>query len=47
MLLAGPLSHSSTQYIDFVEITNMSLHLSAVYFTHFSPLCIVVTLESG
>ena len=36
MLLAGPVSHTSTQYIDFVEICNTSLDLSAMYFAHFS-----------
>ena len=36
MLLAGPISHTSTQYIDYVEILNISLDLSAIYFAHFS-----------
>ena len=36
MLLAGPISHSSAQYIDFVEIFNISLDLSTIYFSHFS-----------
>ena len=36
MLLAGPISHSGTQYIDFVEILNISLDLSTIYFAHFS-----------
>ena len=35
-LLAGPISHISTQYIDFVEILNISLDLSTIYFAHFS-----------
>ena len=34
MLLAGPISHTSTQYIDFV-VVYISLDLSAIYFTHF------------
>ena len=36
MLLAGPISHNSTQYMDFVEIFNISLDLSTIYFAHFS-----------
>ena len=36
MLLAGPISHTSTQYMDFVDIFNVSLDLSTVYFAHFS-----------
>ena len=36
MLLAEPISHTSTQYIDYVEISNISLDLSTIYFTHFS-----------
>ena len=36
MLLAGPVSHTSTQYIDFVEILNISLDLSTINFAHFS-----------
>ena len=29
-------SHLSTQYIDYVEILNISLDLSTIYFAHFS-----------
>ena len=36
MLLAGAISHTSTQYMDFVEILNIVLDLSIVYFSHFS-----------
>ena len=36
MLLAGPISHSSTHYTDFVEILNISVDLSTIYFVHFS-----------
>ena len=36
VLLAGPISHSSTKYIDFVDIFNFSLDLSAIYFAYFS-----------
>ena len=36
MLLAGPISHTSTQDIDYVEILNISLDLSTIYFAHFS-----------
>ena len=49
MLSAGPISHTSTQYMDFIEICNISLDLSTIYFANFSgaelPLCIVVTLS--
>ena len=44
VLLAGQISHTSTQYIDFVEIFNISLDLSTIYFAHF-PFCIVATLS--
>ena len=36
MLLAGPISHTSTQYMDFVEIFSISLDLSTIYFANFS-----------
>ena len=36
MLVAGPISHISSQYEDFVEIFNISLDLSTIYFAHFS-----------
>ena len=36
MLLTGPISHTSTQYMDFVETFNISLDLSIIYFAHFS-----------
>ena len=36
VLLAGPISHTSTQCMDFVEILNISLDLSTIYFAHFS-----------
>ena len=36
MLLAGPVSHTRMQYMDFVKILNVSLDLSTVYFAHFS-----------
>ena len=36
MLLARQVSHTSAQYTDFVEIFKISLHLSAIYFVHFS-----------
>ena len=36
MFLAGPISHTSTQYMDFVEIFNISLDLSTIYIAHFS-----------
>ena len=36
MLLAGQISHTNTQYMEFVEIFNISLDLSTIYFPHFS-----------
>ena len=36
MLLAGPISHVSTQYMDLVEIFNIVLDLSLLYLSHFS-----------
>ena len=48
MLLARPVSHTSIQYIDFVEIVNVSLDLSTMYFIFLIlvdvelPWCIVV-----
>ena len=35
MLLAGPLSHASIPYMDFVEIFIIVLDLSTIYFSHF------------
>ena len=48
MLLAGPISQTSTQYMDIIEVFNVSLFLSTIYFTFLIlmgaelPLCIVV-----
>ena len=36
MLFAGPISHTSTLYMDFVKIVNISLELSTIYFANFS-----------
>ena len=36
MLFAGPISHTSTQCMDFVDIFNVSLDLFTIYFAHFS-----------
>ena len=36
VLLVGPISHTSFQYMDFVEIFNVSLDLSTIYCPHFS-----------
>ena len=36
LLLAGPISHTSTQYMDFAEVFNISLDLSSIYFAYFS-----------
>ena len=33
LLLAGPISHTSTPCVDFVEIFNIVLDLSAVFFS--------------
>ena len=32
----GPISHTGTQYMDFVAIVNISLDLSTIYFANFS-----------
>ena len=32
MLLAEPVSHTSTQYMDFLKMFNISLHLSSIHF---------------
>ena len=50
MLLVGPISHTSIQYMDFVEIFNVSQDLSTIYFISFIlvgvklAFCIVVTV---
>ena len=36
MLLAEPDFHTSTQYMDFVEMFNILVDLSNIYFAHFS-----------
>ena len=49
MLLAGPIYHTSTQYIDFVEIFNILLDLSLFIVLILVgvelPFCIVVMLS--
>ena len=49
MLLAGPISHTSTQYRDFVEVFNVSLicllFILLILVGAELPLCIVVTLS--
>ena len=47
MLLAGPVSHTSTQYMDSVEVFNILLELSTCYCANFSGCCIVVTLSQS
>ena len=48
MLLAGPISNTSIQCMDFVKISNVSLDLATIYFIFLIlvgvelPLCIVV-----
>ena len=44
VLLAGLISHTSIQYMDFVVIFNVSQNLSTIYFAHFSGCCIVLPL---
>ena len=34
-VIGWPISHTGTQYMDFVEICNISLDLSTIYFAHF------------
>ena len=36
MLLAGPVSHTGTQYIDHGKILNNPMDLSTSYFAHFT-----------
>ena len=36
VLLVGAISQTSIQYMDFVEIFNVSLDLSTIYSAHFS-----------
>ena len=36
VLMAGPISHTSTQYMDFVEVFNTSLDLYTIYCANFS-----------
>ena len=47
MLLAGSISNTSTQYIDYVDIFNILLDLS-IYFAHFSGvellLCVYLSI---
>ena len=50
VLLAGPISHTSTWCMDFVEIFNIILDLSITCFSHFSGgwaafMFIVITLS--
>ena len=42
--MAGPISHTSIQYMDFVEIFSVALDLSAIYFSVELPLCLVTLL---
>ena len=48
VLLAGPISNVSIQYMDFVEIFNVSLDLSTVILLNLLsaelPLCLDITL---
>ena len=42
VLLAEPISHAGIQYMDFVEIFNVSPVLPTIYFAHFSGYCTFV-----
>ena len=39
--LAGLISHTSIQCMDFVEIFNVSLDMSTINFAHLSLLCVL------
>ena len=39
MLLAGPISHASTRFMDFVEIFNIVQDLCTICFSRFSGCC--------
>ena len=47
VLLAGPVSHTSIQYVDYVEISNIALDLSTIHLLALVgvelSLCVVVT----
>ena len=49
MFFDGPISHTGTQYMDFIEIFTISLDLSIfillILVVVEFPLCIVVTLS--
>ena len=51
MLLAGVISHTSIQYMDFVEVFSVSLDLSTIHLFVLVgaklPFCLVVTLYLG
>ena len=47
MSLAGPTSHTSIQYMDFVEMFNISLDLSTILVGVQLRLCTVVTLSQN
>ena len=36
VILAGPISYTSTRYMDFVKVFSIVLDLSTIYFSHFS-----------
>ena len=47
--LAGPIADTSNQYLEFVEIFNISLDLCNIYFAYFSgglaSFCMAVDLS--
>ena len=48
MLLAGPISHTSTQYIDFVDFLHFTGCLPFILLILVGvelPLCVIVTLS--
>ena len=46
MLKVGQNSHTSIQYMDFVEVFSVSLDLSTIYFARFSR-CLASFLSSS
>ena len=49
MLLAGPISHTSTQYIDFVGFLHFTGFVTHLFYSFLLvvelPLCVIVTLS--
>ena len=51
MLLAGPISHTSTQYIDFVDFLHFTGFVYHLFYSFLVgvelPLCVTVTLSKN